>query len=348
VSTLEEGAHPWQYFAYTEGNAQRYVLNQANDDWAYDYDDGRIVYEWRGRLLDRDKRPVGLQAGDVIGFDVVAVDSDGDGTTAWIPWGPPIGGKVAGNDRVGRLILAPEGTPAEAAAALASILDSGDPTRGTFDLSEAADRARQRAHLTRHQVELVKHSVALAQHQARLSWQAAAHGDPEEVIEREIERIEAEIERVALEIERSAEAGGEEVDAEQVARLVEVVALGIARAATAVRVAEARVEIDTDGFAPPVPPLPPDPVHIGGHGRTDEGSTAWSDLFGVVVMLLIAGAFVVAGTRQRRAESTGTRASAQERIETIESRLTDTQDVMIALSEKIDRLSEDDGARGRS
>jgi hypothetical protein len=54
----------------------------------------------------------------------VAVDNDGYGNTTWVPRGPAVGGKVGSNDRVGRLLLAPEGMSAADRKVLPSVLDA--------------------------------------------------------------------------------------------------------------------------------------------------------------------------------------------------------------------------------
>ena len=69
-------------------------------------------------------RPVRLEGGRVVGFDVVVVDGDGPAAglrgprsspfqhrgsaASWVPWGPPVPLKMMRDGLVGRLVLAPE------------------------------------------------------------------------------------------------------------------------------------------------------------------------------------------------------------------------------------------------
>ena len=68
-------------------------------------------------------RPVRLEGGEAIGFDVVVVDGDGPlaefrgprpsplhrgATASWVPWGPPVPMKMMRDGLIGRLVLAPE------------------------------------------------------------------------------------------------------------------------------------------------------------------------------------------------------------------------------------------------
>ncbi len=69
-------------------------------------------------------RPVRLEGGMAIAFDVVVADGDGQltefrgprpspfphrgSTASWVPWGPPVPMKMMRDGRVGRLVLAPE------------------------------------------------------------------------------------------------------------------------------------------------------------------------------------------------------------------------------------------------
>ena len=66
------------------------------------------VYEWAIEVFDRvPDNPARLAAGQTIGFDVVIVDKDDNKqAAAWIPWGSLAPSKVAGSDRVGRVVLA--------------------------------------------------------------------------------------------------------------------------------------------------------------------------------------------------------------------------------------------------
>ena len=84
-------------------------------------------------------RPVRLEGGMAIGFDVVVVDGDGLPTdfrgprpsplhgvsmASWVPWGPPVTLKMMRDGRVGRLVLAPEDWSAGFdAGAMAAYLD---------------------------------------------------------------------------------------------------------------------------------------------------------------------------------------------------------------------------------
>ena len=57
------------------------------------------IYEWA-------IGSIGLSAGEPLAFDLVVVDKDRDHyRAAWIPWGSSMGGKTAGSDRVGRIVL---------------------------------------------------------------------------------------------------------------------------------------------------------------------------------------------------------------------------------------------------
>ena len=127
VSSLADGSHTMQYRLATSRTGGGPILrngkiSDTRADGAWRNEGDHLVYEWRLEVFDRfPGRPGQLDEGDLIGFDVVAIDNDGNGNAAWVPWGPPMGDKFASNDRVGRLLLAPAGMRADEREVLVSI-----------------------------------------------------------------------------------------------------------------------------------------------------------------------------------------------------------------------------------
>lgn len=324
VSSLQPRSHPLQYFIHTRPNASAFSLIQSNDDLAYRYHDGRMVYEWRGRVQDAHRNPVLLREGDMVGFDVVAVDNDGNGASAWVPWGQPVGSKTQNNNKVGRLVIAPEGTPHLAAAAITRVLREYGADEGLTHHVEA---------LVKHQTSLVAHALKLAEHHIKLANQ----GIEDNVTEEEIERIEEEIERIEEEIERIAESAAQDGDVRDASRSVQRIIGGIVGAAQtgAIAAAEARIA------HAPSPPRAPHMAH-----PPEDDNRVTEQLLGILGACLVIVAIGFAIQTVRRGSGPGddgdTESSLNDRIEHIESRLTDTQDVMIALSEKLDRIDENE------
>jgi hypothetical protein len=120
VSGLGPGSRPAQY--RLETSTDRNSADAISFGAWRNEGDSRL-FEWPGKVLDG-RHPLELEEGALIGFDVVAVDNDGYGNTTWVPRGPAVGGKVGSNDRVGRLLLAPEGMSAADRKVLPSVLDA--------------------------------------------------------------------------------------------------------------------------------------------------------------------------------------------------------------------------------
>lgn len=101
---------------------------------------GGHVYEWR---LTRPGALERGEAGQPLGFDVVVVDEDLDGSYSWVAWGPGVG-KVFSTSLLGDLILSPSGADslaiqAQTADALARA--ARDRLQGVSDLTARRDRS---------------------------------------------------------------------------------------------------------------------------------------------------------------------------------------------------------------
>lgn len=289
VSDLSAGSSPVQHRVATSRDNP---MSGNGGRWRNGGD--HLAYEWRGAVVN-EGRAVPLNEGTVIGFDVVAVDNDGQGNTAWVPWGPPVRGKFGGNDKVGRVLLAPSGLASGEMQNLATVL-------GAFNRSH-------------------EHGLqALEDHEAEF--------------EQMIERL----------VEHNADGAGRHA-AMFAARLATQIAS--AASASAIASAEASIaQMDT-------PPPPMAPVHrmISVTSSSDEDSTTSQviNILGACAMILAIG-FTVSLIRRSGAgggdDEGGPGATAlEDRIAQIEARMTDTQDVMIALSEKLDRIDEG-GSKG--
>jgi hypothetical protein len=140
VSSLEDGSHPMQYRLATSRTGggptlRNGKISDTRADGAWRHEGDHLVYEWRLEVFDRFPGRSGqLDEGDLIGFDVVAIDNDGNGNAAWVPWGPPMRDKFASNDRVGRLLLAPAGMRADEREVLVSILEAWSDGHGDHRL----------------------------------------------------------------------------------------------------------------------------------------------------------------------------------------------------------------------
>ena len=133
VSGLSDGSSPWRTGWPRPTRIIRTVEGYAGSLGNGRNEGDRLVYEWRGKVLDR-RRPIELGEGDLIGFDVVAIDNDGNGNVAWVPWGPPVPSKGGSNDRVGRLLLAPAGPEVHEREVLASVLAAWNDGHGAHNL----------------------------------------------------------------------------------------------------------------------------------------------------------------------------------------------------------------------
>ena len=144
---------------------------------------------------------------------------------------------------------------------------------------------------------------------------------------------------------------------EQQAEVAARVAAGVARVAAtagAVAAAEARA-LEVEAVAAPLAPatwelvprqemrFPPGPTH-----SDDSLETTIVGILGACAVILVLGFSVNLVRRGGRGKTDANVDALGERIASIESRLTDTQDVMIALSEKLDRIDEraDSGGQG--
>ncbi|MFH1571289.1 MAG: hypothetical protein ABIL09_25090 [Gemmatimonadota bacterium] len=129
------------------------------------------------------------------------------------------------------------------------------------------------------------------------------------------------------------------------ALVAEAQGLAADRAASRANRVARRIVIDTDDLALPVAPLPPDmPVQLV---RAGELASRGLDLASKVIKGLIAvGIILASGIAVFLIRRSGKGKVAERevddltaRLETIERRLTDTQEVMIALSERYDELT---------
>jgi hypothetical protein len=273
------------------------------------------TYEWQVQVFDRPRQRTRFEDGMVIGFDVVVADGDGHDdtgrdTAAWVPWGPAVSAKRIGNERIGRLVIAPEAWSA----------GFEDGPVHAYLTSWLKDH--------RHVHEAWDRDVGLAVLQARLT---KAQADQE--LQREIRRAIADVQS----------------EANAAARVAETVARAAAATASAVAAAEARaLEIEVPPVAvdeatwelvprwsqPPLPAPVPD--------RSLERNLI-SVVGGCALILMVGFAAYLIRRGGKERATPGAVKALEERIASIESRLTDTQDVMIALSEKLDRI--DDAGR---
>ena len=261
----------------------------------------------------------------MIGFDVVVVDGDGPlpsfgatsrsvrpgggsprhlsvhETASWVPWGPPRPVKMYGDDRVGRLVLAPE------------------------DWSAGFDAEAMEAYLA---TWLEDHpDVWIAAIERAAAWQPRPHSHP-------------------------------------LARRLNQAAGAIARADA--RILEppgpATWDYRTTPWGSPGGPTGGDAGPVGDDEllealrelqgtddealeavrrqlRGDSGRDDWLVLLGGCLLGLAVGLGAVYVARRRsQPDSSG----LTDRLAALESRMTDTQDVMIALSEKLDRIDSRD------
>ena len=207
-------------------------------------------------------RPIRLEGGGIIGFDVVVVDGDGPSTASWVPaswvpWGPPRSVKMYGDNLVGRLVLAPE------------------------DWSAGFDADAMEAYL---ESWVMDHPHDWPRGGRRWVDRPHTHGLPR----------------------RLDQAGG------PVAR------------------AEARVS-EIEGMAPTYRDYPETPWQGGEEAENDDALLL---IGGCLLGLAVGLAAVYVARRRPGADS----AVLGDRLSALESRMTDTQDVMIALSEKLDRM----------
>ena len=122
LSDLSSGSRPIQHRIATARTGQDVSLGGdrlAAAAWRNEGD--HLVFEWQGSVPTSARRPLALEQGGIIGFDVVAIDNDGDGNVAWVPWAQKVSAKSFSNDRVGRLLLAPADMSAADTANLMAI-----------------------------------------------------------------------------------------------------------------------------------------------------------------------------------------------------------------------------------
>ncbi len=235
-------------------------------------------------------RAVRLEGGGIIGFDVVVVDGDGpppefrassrstrlltEATASWVPWGPPVAVKMMGDNKVGRLVLAPE------------------------------------------------------------NWSA---GFDAEAMEEYLETWLRDHPDVWISAIERAAAGQPRPHSHPLARRLDQAAGAIARAEARILDAPdpATWDYKTVPWRSPGDPMGEDVrptyVHPGDASERDD----WLVLLGGCLLGLAVGLAAVYLVRRR----SGADSSALgERLSALESRMTDTQDVMIALSEKLDRM----------
>ncbi len=263
-------------------------------------------------------RAARLEGGGMIGFDVVVVDGDGpppssqygppsrswlgDENSSWVPWGPPRPVKMVGDDRVGRLVLAPE------------------------DWSAGFDAEAMEAYLA---TWLEDHpDVWIAAIERAAAWQPRPHSHP---LARRLNQAPGAIARAD-------------------ARILEPPG-------------PATWDYRTTPWGSPGGPTGGDAGPVGDDEllealrrelqgtddealeavrrqlRGDSGRDDWLVLLGGCLLGLAVGLGAVYVARRRsQPDSSG----LTDRLAALESRMTDTQDVMIALSEKLDRIDSRD------
>ena len=230
-------------------------------------------------------RAIRLEGGEIIGFDVVVVDGDGpppefrapsrltrllrEATASWVPWGPPRSVKMYDDDRVGRLVLAPEnwsaGFDAEAMEEYLATWLKDHPDVWISAIERAlAGRPRPHSHPLARRLDQASGAIA---------------------------RAEARI-------------------------------LGLEPPGPAVR------DYTTPWQGSPHPDLV----------RRGDDNDRLMLIGGCLLGLAVGLAAVYVARRRPGADS----AVLGDRLSALESRMTDTQDVMIALSEKLDRMDERD------
>ena len=263
-------------------------------------------------------RGVRLEGGGIIGFDVVVVDGDGPPpeyraphrsdfrlageTASWVPWGPPVGVKMMGDNKVGRLVLAPEdwseGFDAEAMEEYLETWLRDHPDVWISAIERAAARqSRPHSHPLARRLDQAAGAIARAEAriletEGPLVWDYKtvpwrSPGDPVGgvVSPPAADEVLASLERGLRELQGTA-------DEELLASL--------------------RREL-----------------------QADSGRNGWLVLLGGCLLGLAVGLAAVHVVRRRsQPDSSG----LGDRLAALESRMTDTQDVMIALSEKLDRM----------
>ena len=86
LSDLSSGGRPVQHRIATSRHGQDNP-RQGDVQSAWSNEGDHLVYEWQGSIADGRRRLV-LDEGGIFGLDVVAIDNDGDGHTAWYHGGP--------------------------------------------------------------------------------------------------------------------------------------------------------------------------------------------------------------------------------------------------------------------
>lgn len=310
------GSDPVLQYALVPGNGRYDASSRDNpvmlrDDIgrtqtraAYQRRGDHTTYEWG---IDVSRRTAGwlpkLGTGTTIGFDVVVVDRDHQGNTAWIAWGPPRMGKYTDAVRLGKLVFS--SIDAEDAAELAEGIEEA--------LSETAEALS----------EVFAESPELAVEAS--------------VLATEIQALVAEATALATEsAAQSVEAHAHKMEAH--ARKVEEHARAVERRAQIVHGSSPRIVIE--GIDVPVPPALPHMLAVapalGTFGHIVEEVV---DIVGAILIILAIGLTVFLIRRGGRSKTANRDLEElTERFEAIERRLTDTQDVLIALSEKYDRM----------
>jgi hypothetical protein len=91
----------------------------------------------------------------------------------------------------------------------------------------------------------------------------------------------------------------------------------------------------------PLAPMSPASIYLEHQESEDSALITVVKIFGGCAIILVIG-FTVYLIRRSGSGGNHEAAAMNERIAQIESRMTDTQDVMIALSEKLDRIGDRD------
>ena len=198
-----------------------------------------------------------------------------ESTASWVPWGPPRPVKMVGDDRVGRLVLAPE-----------------DWSAGfDFDAMEEYLATWLREHP----------DVWISAIERAAAMQSRPHSHP---LARRLDQASGPIARAEAHIEELVPPGPVVRDYTEL-------------------------------------PWRVDPHFIDPRAGVAGEYSNWLILLGGGLVGLAAGLAAVYVVRRRSGAGS---AALGDRLAALESRMTDTQDVMIALSEKIDRMD----ARERS
>lgn len=280
------------------------------------------VYEWAIEVFDRyPDRPTDLEAGGTIGFDVVVVDKDATGATAWVPWGPALSRKYDGDDRIGRMVL--------------SHMSAEDMAELRAELGELGAEVREVVR------EIFDESPELATEAQALAVAVQA--------------LAAEAQALAVEhmAHRASRAGERHREtAQKHARLAERMAERITRRiiidGDRVKLKGLDVVIPPMPGIPAMPPLPPELLALETYGAAlNRGESiagrVIDGLIAVGVILAIGlsvgvSIFLIRRSGRRRPMDEEGMDDLTERLETIARRLTDTQEVMLALSERYDEL----------